>query len=64
MAQAQNTLKSPSFNSGSMALGKQKPASASSFPFYSYKEYAPMPTVVYTRHEEETNELVSSLKPG
>ena len=60
-ADVQTTRKSPSFNSGSM--GKQKPAS-SSFPLYSYKEYTPKSTVVYTRHEEEANELISSLKHG
>ncbi|KAF8624705.1 hypothetical protein AX17_007036 [Amanita inopinata Kibby_2008] len=31
---------------------------------YSYKDYTPKATVVYTRHGEETNDLVSSLKSG
>ena len=29
---------------------------------YSYKDYSPEPAVVYTRHEEEANELVSCLR--
>jgi hypothetical protein len=34
-------------------------------PLYSYKDYtSPKPYIVYTRHEEETNDLVDSLKRG
>ena len=33
-------------------------------PFYSYKDYNPLPTVVYTQHEEEANELIAGLKAG
>ncbi|KIP05639.1 hypothetical protein PHLGIDRAFT_73964 [Phlebiopsis gigantea 11061_1 CR5-6] len=29
---------------------------------YSYKDYSPEPAVVYTRHEEEANELVACLR--
>ena len=31
-------------------------------PLYSYKQYPPTPAVVYTRHEEEANDLVECLK--
>ncbi|KIM92426.1 hypothetical protein PILCRDRAFT_810481 [Piloderma croceum F 1598] len=31
-------------------------------PPYSYKDYSPMPTTVYTQHEEEANDLVETLK--
>ena len=34
------------------------------FPIYSYKHYKPLPTVVYTQHEEEANDLIAGLKPG
>jgi hypothetical protein len=30
-------------------------------PAFSYKDYTPTPIVVYTRHEEEANDLVESL---
>jgi hypothetical protein len=30
-------------------------------PVFSYKDYTPAPTVVYTRHEEEANDLVECL---
>lgn len=33
-------------------------------PPYSYKDYEPKPCLVYTTHEEETNDLVDTLKPG
>lgn len=34
-------------------------------PKYSYRDYHhPTPTVVYTRHEEEADDLVLGLKPG
>ena len=36
----------------------------SQYPIYSYKQYKPLPTVVYTQHEEEANELVAGLKAG
>ncbi|THH29711.1 hypothetical protein EUX98_g4471 [Antrodiella citrinella] len=29
---------------------------------YSYKEFTPTPTLVYTRHEEEANDLVQALR--
>ncbi|PSR72151.1 hypothetical protein PHLCEN_2v11999 [Hermanssonia centrifuga] len=32
-----------------------------SMPFFSYKECTPAPAVVYTRHEEEANDLVQCL---
>jgi hypothetical protein len=34
------------------------------FPIYSYKHYEPSPTVVYTQHEEEVNDLIAGLKAG
>ena len=34
------------------------------FPIYSYKHYKPLPTVVFTQHEEETNDLIAGLKSG
>ena len=34
------------------------------FPVYSYKHCNPLPTVVYTQHEEEANELIARLKAG
>ena len=33
-------------------------------PTYSYKHYKPLPTVVYTEHEQEANDLIAGLKPG
>ena len=33
-------------------------------PVYSYKNYKPSPTVVYTQHEEEANDLIGGLKAG
>ena len=42
------------------AEGRQAP-----LPKYSYRDYHhPTPTVVYTRHEEEADDLVLGLKPG
>src|ERR1700689_3547751 len=32
---------------------------ASTLPFYSYKDYSPKATAVYTQHEDEANDLVS-----
>ena len=32
--------------------------------YYSYKHHEPLPTVVYTQHEEEANELITRLKAG
>ena len=32
------------------------------FPVYSYKDFTPQPTIVYTRHEGETNDLVDALQ--
>lgn len=37
-------------------------ASTTPLPLYSYKQYRPVPAVVYTQHEEEANDLVQSLK--
>ena len=34
------------------------------FPIYSYKQYKPLPTVVYTQHEQEANNLIAGLKAG
>ena len=39
-------------------------AEINQFPIYSYQRYNPLPTVVYTQHEEETNDLIAALKPG
>ena len=33
-------------------------------PVYSYKHCKPLPTVVYTQHEKEANELIARLKTG
>lgn len=33
-------------------------------PRYCYKDYSPKPIAVYTRHEEEADDLVASLAPG
>lgn len=49
-----------------------KPSSSSSppvpteeLPLYSYKDYTnPKPVLVYTKHEDETNDLIDGLKPG
>lgn len=30
-------------------------------PIYSYKDYQPQPAIVYTRHEEEANDLIQCL---
>ncbi|KIL66138.1 hypothetical protein M378DRAFT_432809 [Amanita muscaria Koide BX008] len=52
---------------GTNARRKETPPKASEVSAgssYSYKDYNPTPTVVYTRHEEEANELVASLKKG
>jgi hypothetical protein len=39
-------------------------ATESQFPVYSYDHCKPLPTVVYTRHEGEANELIARLKAG
>ncbi|KAI0089578.1 ribonuclease H-like domain-containing protein [Irpex rosettiformis] len=31
-------------------------------PLYSYKDYTPKPIIVYTRHEDEANDIVETLK--
>jgi hypothetical protein len=41
---------------------KELEAQLDHLPAYSYKAYKPAPTTVYTRHEEETNDLVQSLR--
>ncbi|KZT63392.1 ribonuclease H-like protein [Daedalea quercina L-15889] len=49
---------------GSSALSGTMSAEASatpSLPLYSYKDYDPVPAVVYIRHEDEANELVQNL---
>ncbi|PIL29338.1 hypothetical protein GSI_09389 [Ganoderma sinense ZZ0214-1] len=46
----------------STSKSKAQPPSKSNFPLYSYKQYRPTPAVVYTRHEEEANDLVQSMK--
>ena len=33
-------------------------------PVYSYKHHKPLPTVVYTEHEQEANDLIAGLEPG
>ncbi|KAI0717859.1 ribonuclease H-like domain-containing protein [Cerioporus squamosus] len=38
------------------------PSEKETLPLYSFKQYPPIPAVVYTRHEEEANELVQCLK--
>ncbi|KAI0752906.1 ribonuclease H-like domain-containing protein [Daedaleopsis nitida] len=38
------------------------PVALQTLSLYSYKQYRPAPAVVYTRHEEEANDLVHSLK--
>lgn len=35
---------------------------AEPLPLYSYTDFSPCPSVVYTRHEEEANDLVQALK--
>jgi hypothetical protein len=35
---------------------------AQPLPAYSYKDYSPTPTTVYTQNEEEANDLVETLK--
>lgn len=48
----------------------QKPSTSTSVPVeelavYSYKDYTkPKPVLVFTKHEEEANDLVDGLKPG
>ena len=39
-------------------------AQINQFPIYSYKHYKPLPTVVYTQHEQEANDLIAGLKAG
>lgn len=36
--------------------------SISAGPPYSYKDYKPLPTVIYSRHDGEANQLADSLK--
>ena len=38
------------------------PTADSNFPVYSYEDFSPAPISVYTRHEDEANELVETLK--
>ncbi|KAF9447045.1 ribonuclease H-like protein [Macrolepiota fuliginosa MF-IS2] len=47
-----------------ISLEEEEAPSEGTLPIYSYKDYGPKPCVVYTRNEEEANDLVDSLKPG
>ena len=48
----------------SKPASKTKAQSKTKFnlPLYSYKQYRPVPAVVYTQHEEEANDLVQGMK--
>ena len=39
-----------------------KPVIQPALPIYSYKDYPPAPTMIYTSHEEEANDLVQTLR--
>jgi hypothetical protein len=41
---------------------KPKPKDLALLPVYSFKDYKPSPAIVYTRHEEETEDLLGALK--
>jgi hypothetical protein len=48
-----------------ISIDAEAPLTQETLPIYSYKDYtAPKAVLVYTKHEEETNELVACLKPG
>ncbi len=42
--------------------GPETPHTPAFLPQYSYKDYSPVPAVVYTPDEEEANDLVQCLK--
>ncbi|RPD70687.1 ribonuclease H-like protein [Lentinus tigrinus ALCF2SS1-7] len=44
------------------SLNASVPPEQEGLPLYSFKQYPPAPAVVYTRHEEEANDLVGCLK--
>ncbi|KAK2460873.1 hypothetical protein APHAL10511_007343 [Amanita phalloides] len=44
--------------------GQNRVPSTGTRPFYSYKDYVPKYTVVYTRHEEEADDLIAALENG
>ncbi len=46
----------------SSAAPAPAPPEKETLPLYSYKQYPLIPAVVYTRHEEEANDLVGCLK--
>ena len=39
-----------------------KPSTNPDLPIYSYRDFSSIVTTVYTRHEEETNDLVQALR--
>ena len=46
----------------SKATSSKPTSDASMLPVYSYKDYSLKATTVYTRHEDEANELVEMLR--
>jgi len=48
----------------SLTSNSEPGAQLNQFPLYSYTHFKPLPTVVYTQHEEEANELIAGLKAG
>lgn len=50
-------------NSPSIGAEQEK-TSEEVLPIYTYRDYKPKPSIVYTRHEEETNDLIDGLRSG
>jgi len=57
-----STAASMSAYLGSVPQHNKYQTDAHSLPVYSYKDYFPKPTTVYTQHEEEADELVQALR--
>jgi hypothetical protein len=49
----------PETNSNQMTI--DIPPKPPSLPLYSYQDFSPIATTVYTRHEEEANDLIGAL---
>jgi hypothetical protein len=69
-----NVARARSFNPGpssnrttakrpiSTVSNSDAPTADNNLPVYSYEDFSPAPISVYTRHEDEANELVETLK--
>jgi hypothetical protein len=64
LLKATKTKATPKKKKLDLAADSVPDAEINQFPVYSYDHCEPLPTVVYTQHEEEANELIAGLKAG